>query len=87
MTAKRARLGGRPQAPAVTIEPVRTPAERGWLSPGEASALLLEMFGATVSPRTVQAWARDPRRPLRQVRIGHRLLVHRDDVLARVTEV
>jgi hypothetical protein len=67
------------------LEPVRTPQSAGWLSPVEASALLVEMFGATVSTRTLQAWARDPRRPLRHVRIGHRLLIHRDDLIARVT--
>lgn len=78
-------MRGHPRAPTVPVEPVRTPAERGWLSPAEAADFLHETFGATVSTRTIQAWARDTKRPLRHVRIGHRLLVARDDVLARVT--
>jgi hypothetical protein len=70
---------------AAAIEPVRTPESAGWLTPEQASALLAEMFdGTTVSPRTIQAWCRDPRRPLRHARLGHRLLVHRADLLARV---
>lgn len=85
MSAKRERVHGRPQAPTVPLEPVRTPAERGWLSPVEAQDLLRETFGLTVSTRTLQAWARDPGRPLRHARIGHRLLIHRDGLLARVT--
>jgi len=67
------------------LEPIRTPAERGWLTPVEACSLLLDTFGTTVSIRTIQAWTREPKRPLRCVRIGHRLLVHRDDLLERVT--
>lgn len=85
MSAKRLRARTRLREETVPLEPVRTPADRGWLSPVEASALLLDTFGATVSPRTIQAWARDTKRPLRHVRIGHRLLVARDDVLAKVT--
>jgi hypothetical protein len=68
------------------VEPVRTPQSAGWLSPTEARALLAEMFGATVATRTIQAWARDTKRPLRHVRIGHRCLIHRDDLLARVMD-
>ncbi len=86
MSARRARASLRLSEPTVPLEPVRTPAERGWLSVAEAQAFLREQFGATVSARTIQAWARNPRRPLRHARLGHRLLVHRDDLLARVTE-
>ena len=66
------------------LEPVRTPQAGGWLSPAEARDFLRETFGATVSARTIQAWARDPKRPLRAVMIGRRLLVHRADLLERV---
>ena len=69
---------------SAALEPVRTPAQRGWLTIPEAVALLAEMFGTTVSTRTIQSWCRDPKRPLRHVRIGHRLLVHRDDLLVRI---
>ncbi len=69
---------------SATPERARTPADRGWLSPVQASALLRDMFGTSVSARTVQSWCRDTKRPLRCVRMGHRLLVHRDDLLARI---
>lgn len=81
MTAKRTRATG---AEAVTLEPVLTPADRGWLRAEEAVALLRATFGASVSKRTIQGWARDPKRPLRSIRIGHRLYVLRSDVLAHV---
>jgi hypothetical protein len=64
---------------------VASPVSGGWLAPAQASALLAEMFGVTVSVRTIQGWCRHPTRPLRHVRLGHRLLVHRDDLLAWVT--
>ncbi len=70
---------------AVAFEPIRTPESAGWLTPPQASALLAKMFGHTVSARTIQAWCRDPRQRLRHARLGHRLLIHRDDLLARIT--
>lgn len=85
MSAKRAPVTRRPTR-AEAVEPVRTPAERGWLTPAEAQAFLRETFGVSVSARTLQAWARDRARPLRHARMGHRLLIHRDSLLERVTE-
>lgn len=69
---------------SATTEPVRTPQAAGWLSPAEARALLVQLFGVTVATRTIQSWCRDQRRPLRHVMIGRRLLIHRSDLLARV---
>lgn len=69
----------------VPLELVRSPQSAGWLTPKEARAELLDRFGATVSERTIQSWCRDSRRPLRHARLGHKLLVYRDDLLARVT--
>ncbi len=85
MSAKRARASTQRRAQVVALEPVRTPQANGWLTPTAARALLEQEFGATVSIRTIQQWCRDTNRPLRHVKIGHKLLVHRDDLLAKVT--
>jgi hypothetical protein len=85
VSAKRSRTAQSPaSADPERVEPVVTPASRGWLSSVEARAFLLDMFGETVSKRTIQGWCRDPKRPLRHVRMGHKLLVHREDLLARI---
>jgi hypothetical protein len=69
----------------VPLELVRSPQAAGWVTPKEATAVLFDNFGVTVSKRTIQSWCRpDSRRPLRHARIGHKLVVHRDDLLARV---
>lgn len=75
----------KPKITAPPLELVRSPESAGWLTPKQARALLLETFGVTVSERTIQSWSRDSRRSLRHARLGHRLVVHRDDLLARVT--
>jgi hypothetical protein len=66
------------------LERVPTPAERGWLTSQEARALLLTTYGASVATRTIQGWTRDVKHPLRHVRMGHRLLLWRDDLLRRI---
>jgi hypothetical protein len=85
MRAKRGTARTRMDPLPVPLEPVQTPASAGWITPKAARALLLREFGATVSVRTLQAWTREPQRPLRHVRIGHRLLIYRDALLARVS--
>jgi hypothetical protein len=70
----------------VPLESVRSPQSAGWLTPRQAQALLYDTFGFTVSVRTIQAWARDKKHPpLRHARLGHKLVIFRDDLLARVT--
>jgi hypothetical protein len=68
-------------------EPIRTPADRGWLTTRQAVALLAQRYGVTVSVRTLQGWTRDDKRPLRSVHIGRKILVHRDDLLVRIGDV
>ena len=90
MTAKRLRATTHQNSkanitPVVALELVRSPHAAGWLTPKEARAELLQNFGHTVSERTIQGWCRDSRRPLRHARLGHKLIVSRDALIARVT--
>jgi hypothetical protein len=63
-------------------ERVPEPRESGWLKPGEAGVFLEGVFGRAVPARTVQSWCRRPRDPLPHARLGGKVLIHREELMA-----
>lgn len=63
----------------------REPEASGWLRPVEVVELLDAEFGLRFGTRTVLHWTQRPVNRLPSVKVGSRVLVHRDALMAWIT--
>ncbi len=67
-----------------TGEPIRDEYDAGWMTTARAAGFLAAMFGHPVPSRTVQSWCKRSRDPLPHARLGAKVLIHKDELLAWV---
>jgi len=75
------------QADAAGLTLVTTASAAGWMTPAEAAAFLRTTYARPFpQARTVLSWTRHRTRPLPCIKLGHRVLIHRDVLQAWVRE-
>jgi hypothetical protein len=66
------------------VTPRAEPEASGWLRPADVVDLLATVFGQRVSTRAVLHWTQRVVHPLPSVKLGSRVLVHREALMAWV---